>query len=107
MSANPEFSLFRKSTLPPIRRSDLTTLISMIESSDFNPRKFGTEIARHPGVLKLLMRAANSSLIGGTWEIRDPGHAALFLGSRRVSFLLNTLPPELIEEEREKETDAA
>jgi HD-like signal output (HDOD) protein len=49
--------------------------------------------------VKALLRAANSSLTGSSVEITDPAHATLFLGSRRVSFLLSTLPPEIIEED--------
>lgn len=92
-------SLFRISRPPQVRRSDLNRLIEMLESSDTSLTKFGQEVEKHPVVLKQLLRAANSSLTGSAVEISEPGHATLFLGSRRVVFLLNTLPPELIEED--------
>lgn len=94
-------SLFRKTKPQQIRRSELSGLIEVIEASDSNLIKFGNEISRHPAVLKQLLRAANSSLTGSAVEITEPAHATLFLGSRRVVFLLKTLPPELVEEDME------
>jgi hypothetical protein len=38
-------------------------------------------------------------MTGSAVTITEPTHAALFLGSRRVAFLLNTLPPEIIDDD--------
>ena len=58
-----------------------------------------SSINSHPEVLKQIMRAANSSLTGSAVEITEPGRAALFLGTRRLTHLLTTLPHEIIEED--------
>lgn len=63
--------------------------------------RFGEAVSKHPVVVQQLMRAANSSLTGSAVEISTPAHAALYLGARRVSFLLNTLAPEIIEEDEQ------
>ena len=93
--------IFRKLTPAKILRSDLNQMIEMLHASDFSLIKFGEKVSRHPTVLKQILRAANSSLTGSAVEISKPAHAALFLGTRRVAFLLNTLPPEIIEEDLE------
>ncbi len=92
-------SLFRIARPPRIRRSELRQLLEMLESPDCSMSRFGEAISRHPSVVKQLLRAANSSLTGSAVEISSPAHASLYLGSRRVSFLLNTLAPELIDED--------
>lgn len=92
-------SLFRIARPPRIRRSELRQLLEMLEAPDCSMARFGEAIAKFPSVVKQLLRAANSSLTGSAVEIHSPAHASLYLGSRRVSFLLNTLAPELIEED--------
>jgi len=92
-------SLFRKPRPTKILRSELKLLLEMLEMQELSVSRFGQEVMRHPSVLKALLRAANSSLTGSAVEITDPAHATLFLGSRRVAFLLNTLPPEIIEDD--------
>lgn len=91
-------SIFRRSDTTRVLRSDLNSLIEMLQAPDSNLIKFGQEVSRHPAVVKQILRAANSSLTGSVVDIREPTHATLFLGSRRVVFLLNTLPPEIIDE---------
>lgn len=91
--------LFRKPRPVKVMRSELNHLLEMLEAQDVSVVRFGQEVSRHPSVVKALLRAANSSLTGSAVEITDPAHATLFLGSRRVSFLLSTLPPEIIEED--------
>ncbi|HQZ69185.1 MAG TPA: HDOD domain-containing protein [Planctomycetaceae bacterium] len=95
-------SIFRKPQPKKILRSELNQLIEMLHASDSSLIKFGEQVSQHPAVLKQILRAANSSLTGSAVEITRPAHAALFLGSRRVIFLLNTLPPEIIEEDLEE-----
>ncbi|MFN9721180.1 MAG: HDOD domain-containing protein [Planctomycetota bacterium] len=92
-------NLFRIARPPCIRRSELRQLLEMLESPDCSMARFGDAVSKHPVVLKQLLRAANSSLTGSAVEISAPAHAALYLGSRRVSFLLNTLAPEFIDED--------
>jgi len=92
-------SIFRRPKLQKVLRSELNQLLEMLRASDTSLIKFGLEVARHPEVLKQIMRAANSSLTGSAVEITEPGHAALFLGTRRVTLLLNTLPQEIMEED--------
>lgn len=101
MSVKNESSggIFKKTRPEKIRRTELKMLIQMLEAQDSSMVKFGNQVTRHPVVLKQILRAANSSLTGSTVEITEPAHAALFLGSRRIVFLLNTLPPEIIEED--------
>jgi HD-like signal output (HDOD) protein len=95
-------SIFRKQALRKVLRSELNHLIEMLRTADSSLIKFGQEVSRHPVVYKQILRAANSSLTGSAVEISDVAHATLFLGSRRVEFLLNTLPPEIIEEDAEE-----
>ncbi len=97
-------SLFRKPRPTKILRSELKLLLEMLEMQELSVSRFGQEVTRHPAVLKALLRAANSSLTGSAVEITDAAHATLFLGSRRVAFLLNTLPPEIIEEDHTETT---
>ncbi|MBC7967826.1 MAG: HDOD domain-containing protein [Fuerstia sp.] len=92
-------SIFRKPRPSKILRSELNQLVEMLRASDVSLIKFGQAAARHPVILKQIMRAANSSLTGSAVEITEPAHAVLFLGTRRVTFLLDTLPPEIIEED--------
>lgn len=92
-------SIFRKQAPKKVLRSELNHLIEMLRTTDSSLIKFGQEVSRHPVVYKQILRAANSSLTGSAVEISDVAHATLFLGSRRVEFLLNTLPPEIIEED--------
>lgn len=98
-------SIFRRPRPAKVLRSTLNGLIEMLRSADSSLIKFGQEVSQHPAVLKPLMRAANSSLTGSAVEITEPAHAALFLGARRVEFLLSTLPPESIEEDIPEPTD--
>ena len=101
----PSSSIFRRPKLQKILRSQLNHLQEMLHASDASLIKFGHEVARHPEVLKQIMRAANSSLTGSAVEITEPGHAALFLGTRRVALLLNTLPQEIVEEDVENRAE--
>lgn len=98
-------SLFRKPRQTKILRSELRQLVEMLEMQEVSVTRFGQEVLRHPSVLKAILRAANSSLTGSAVEITDPAHATLFLGSRRVAFLLNTLPPEIVEEDSPETTN--
>jgi HD-like signal output (HDOD) protein len=102
-------SLFRRPNPVRVLRSQLNMLIEMLRAPETSLIKFGHEVAKHPAVLKPLMRAANSSLTGSAVEITEPAHAALYLGARRVEFLLSTLPPEIIEEDAQQlpDTNAA
>lgn len=97
-------SLFRIARPPRIRRSELKILLEMLEAPDCSMSRFGEAISKYPEVLKQLLRAANSSLTGSAVPISSPSHASLYLGSRRVSFLLNTLAPELIDEDQPSTT---
>lgn len=99
-------SIFRKPRPSKILRSELNQLVEMLRASDASLIKFGQAAARHPVILKQIMRAANSSLTGSAVEITEPGHAVLFLGTRRVTFLLDTLPPENIEEDMQSIADS-
>ena len=99
-SKDSSSSIFRRSKPQNIRRSELNALVQMVESIDCSLIQFGNEISRHPAVLRQVLRAANSSLTGSAVEISEPSHAALFLGTRRIALLLNTLPPEIIEEDQ-------
>ena len=92
-------SIFRKPPAVKVLRSVLNSLIEMLRSSENSLAKFGQEASRHPAVLKQLLRAANSSLTGSAVEITEVAHATLFLGSRRVEYLLSTMPPEVVEED--------
>ena len=91
--------IFRKQAPKTILRSELNQLLEMLLNRDSSLITFGQEVSRHPAVSKQILRAANSSLTGSAVEITDLAHATLFLGSRRVEFLLNTLPPPIIEED--------
>ena len=93
--------IFRNPRPSKIRRSELKQLEEMLRASDASLIKFGQAVAKHPAVIKQIMRAANSSLTGSAVEITEPTHAVLFLGTRRVTLLLNTLPPEIIDEDVE------
>jgi len=90
--------VFSKPQPSKILRSDLNQLVEMLRASDASMIKFGEAVARYPVVLKQIMRAANSSLTGSAVDITEPAHAALFLGTRRLVFLLSTLSPEIIDE---------
>ena len=107
MASSSEYSgsIFRKPRPVKVLRSTLNALIEMLRASDSSLIKFGQEVSRHPAVLKPLMRAANSSLTGSAVEITEPAHATLFLGARRVEYLLSTLPPEIIEEDIPEPTE--
>lgn len=109
MASSDEHSsgIFRKPTPSKILRSELNRLVEMLHASDTSLVKFGEAVAGYPAVLKQILRAANSSLTGSAVEITEPGHATLFLGTRRVTYLLTTLPSEIIEEDVEEraETD--
>lgn len=89
----------RKQTPNRILRSELNHLIEILQNTDSGLIKFGREVSRHPAVCKQILCAANSPLTGGVVEITDPAHATLYLGSRRIEFLLSTLPSEIIEED--------
>jgi HD-like signal output (HDOD) protein len=99
-------NIFRKQAPRRILRSELNHLIKMLRMTDSSLIKFGQEVSMYPMVYKQILRAANSSLTGSAVEISDVAHATLFLGSRRVEFLLNTLPPEIIEEDAEDNESA-
>ncbi len=100
MAANTETGgLFRRPRPARISRDELKALIDLLESSETSLMRFGHAVSVHPAVLQHLLRAANSSLIGSVNEILDATRATLYLGTRRVLYLLNTLPPEIIEEE--------
>lgn len=100
MAANSDMGgLFRRPRPARISRDELTALVTLLESSDTSLIRFGNAVSSHPAVLQQLLRAANSSLTGSATEISDATRATLFLGTRRVLYLLNTLPPELIEED--------
>lgn len=91
--------LFRRPRPAKISRDELKGLVTLLESSDTSLIRFGNAVSAHPAVLQHLLRAANSSLTGSISEISDATRATLFLGTRRVLYLLNTLPPEMMEEE--------
>lgn len=96
---NDSGGLFRRPRPAKISRDELQVLISLLESADTSLIRFGNAVSSHPAVLQHLLRAANSSLTGSVTEISDATRATLYLGTRRVLFLLNTLPPEMIEDE--------
>lgn len=96
---NDSGGLFRRPRPAKISREELQALITLLESSDTSLIRFGNAVSSHPAVLQQLLRAANSTLTGSTTEISDATRATLYLGTRRVLYLLTTLPPELIEEE--------
>ena len=98
--------IFRKPRQSKILRSELNQLVEMLRASDASLIKFGQAVAKHPVVLKQIIRAANSSLTGSAVEISEPAHAVLFLGTSRVIFLLNTLAPEIIDEDLESNADS-
>jgi HD-like signal output (HDOD) protein len=95
----------RKPQASKILRSELVQLVEMLRASDASLIKFGEAVRQYPAVLRQILRAANSSLTGSAVEITEPGHAALFLGTRRVTYLLNSLPSEIIEEDLNMESD--
>ena len=97
--------IFRKPRPSKILRSELNRLVEMLHASDTSLIKFGEAVAGYPAVLKQILRAANSSLTGSAVEITEPVHATLFLGTRRVTFLLETLPSEIIDEDVEETTE--
>jgi HD-like signal output (HDOD) protein len=99
-------SIFRKQAPKKILRSELNVLLEMLRTTDFSLTKFGQEVSRYPVVFKQILRAANSSLTGSAVEISEVAHATLFLGSRRVEYLLSTLPSEIIEEDAEADETA-
>ena len=100
VAANTETGgLFRRPRPARISRDELKALIDLLESSDSSLMRFGNAVSVHPAVLQHILRAANSSLIGSVNEILDAPRATLYLGTRRVLYLLSTLPPEMIEEE--------
>lgn len=96
-------SLFLRPVPTRILRSELNHLLEMLQMTDANLKIFGQEASRHPVVYKQILRLANSSLTGSSVEITDTAHATLFLGTRRVEFLLNSLPSEIIEEDLEED----
>ena len=96
---NDSGGLFRRPRPAKISRDELQALITLLESTDTSLIRFGNAVSSHPAVLQVLLRTANSSLTGSATEISDATRATLFLGTRRVLYLLNTLPPEMIEEE--------
>jgi len=96
---NSGTSYFKNSRPAKIRRSELQALADLLKAADTSLGKFGEAVSQHPVVLTHLLRAANSSLTGCATAITSPTHAALFLGERRVDFLLATLPKEFIEED--------
>ena len=98
--------IFRKPRRSKILRSELNQLVEMLRASDASLIKFGQAVAKHPVVLKHIIRAANSSLTGSAVEITEPAHAVLFLGTNRVTFLLNTLAPEIIDEDLASSADS-
>jgi len=104
-SNNVSSGIFRKPQPLKILRSELNQLVEMLRASDASLIKFGQAVAKHPKVLKQIIRAANSSLTGSAVEITEPAHAVLFLGTNRVTFLLNTLAPEMIDEDLESNAD--
>lgn len=100
VAANTETgSLFRRPRPARISRDELKALIELLESSETSLIRFGNAVSSHPAVLQHLLRAANSSLNGSATEISDATRATLYLGTRRVLYLLNTLPPEMVEGE--------
>ncbi len=102
----PMSNIFKKARLPRVLRSDLKNLVEMLERPDYSMSKIGAEVSSHPAIVQEILRAANSSLTGAAGQITDPAHAILFLGSRRVIFLLNTLPEDLIEAEVSDQSQA-
>lgn len=99
VAANTEAGgLFRRPRPARISREELNGLVTLLESSDTSLIRFGNAVSSHPAVLQCLLRAANSSLTGSVYEITDATRATLHLGTRRVLYLLNTLPPEMVEE---------
>ena len=100
VAANNETGgLFRRPRPARISRDELKALVTLLESADTSLMRFGNAVSGHPAVLQHLLRAANSSLTGSVTEISDATRATLYLGTRRVLYLLNNLPPEMIEEE--------
>ena len=65
--------IFRKRQPVKILRSELNLLVEMLRANDANLIKFGKAVAKHPMVLKQIIRAANSSLTGSAVEIIEQG----------------------------------
>ena len=109
MTSSKEVSsgIFRKPRPVKILRSELSQLVEMLRANEASLITFGQAVAKHPMVLKQIIRAANSSLTGSAVEITEPAHAVLFLGTNRVTFLLNTLAPEIIDEDLVSNGDSA
>ena len=77
-SNEPGTGLFRRAAQKKILRSELRTLIDLLEASDASMVRFGSEVSRHPAILKQLLRAANSSLTGSSVEIIPDRTAAAY-----------------------------
>jgi hypothetical protein len=87
----------RKPHIVLIPEQELQRMLADLESSEFTPRLFVRNLTPFPQVLSHIMRAANAPGNGTIRRIDEPTKALSWLGSRKLSEVLERLPEELIE----------
>ncbi|HQX51736.1 MAG TPA: hypothetical protein PLY87_13215 [Planctomycetaceae bacterium] len=82
----------------------LQELLDLLENREISLAEFAAKVTAYPAIHKRIMIAANSAAAGRLFDIRDPIHAAAYLGSLRLTQLLKNLPVGSFEIVRGNET---
>ncbi len=72
----------------------LKSLIAALQREEIDLASFARQLGPYPAILRRVLQAANSVASGNWQSIKDPAHAAAYLGSRRLIQLLLSLPKE-------------
>ena len=70
---------------------DIRLFINGLSGPDADLRKIGTRMARFPGLARYVVAYGNFLLDSENNRISEPIHATVFLGSRRLNNLLESL----------------
>jgi hypothetical protein len=80
-----------------IPEADLLRIRGELASADLNPGQLVRELQPYPEILNRVFRAANAPINGRIKRIAEPLQAVAWLGSRKLSEVLEQIPDELIQ----------
>ena len=90
----PELTLPKPHAFDLPQAADIRRLAKWLERDDVTLGEFGEKLARYPGLSRYVIAFANYSAVRREGVIREPVHAAAFLGVSSLRRILEPLTTE-------------